>query len=61
MTLFETALLVVLIYICVFGIVNRICKCIEQAAMAKVLGAATVNMSPEQLREITSQTINKKK
>lgn len=61
MTLFETALLVVLIYICVFGIVNRICKCIEQAAMAKALGAATVNMSPEQLREITSQTINKKK
>ena len=31
----QTALIIVIIYICVYGVVNRICKCIEYCSFAK--------------------------
>ena len=34
----QTALIIVIIYICVYGVVNRICKCIEYCSMAKSYG-----------------------
>ena len=40
MSSFEIGLLVVVSYICVFSIVNRICTCIENCAMAKAHGKA---------------------
>ncbi len=35
MSSFDITLLVIVIYLAVYGIVNRICKCIEQFAYAK--------------------------
>lgn len=35
MTSFEIGVLAVILYICVYGIVNRICKCIEQVTANK--------------------------
>ena len=35
MSSFEITLLVIVIYLAVYGIVNRICNCIEQFAYAK--------------------------
>ena len=34
----QTALIIVIIYICVYGVVNRICKCIEYCSLAKSYG-----------------------
>ena len=42
MTLFQVALFIVLIYICIFGIVNRICKCVEHCATSKSYGQIAV-------------------
>ena len=38
MSVFEIAILVVMGYVAVFGIVNRICGCIEQCAAARHSG-----------------------
>ena len=35
MTSFEIGVLAVILYICVYGIINRICKCIEQVTANK--------------------------
>lgn len=35
MTSFEIGVLAVILYICVYGIINRICKCIEQVTAYK--------------------------
>ena len=35
MSLFEIVLLIVIGYICVFTIIDRICKCVEQCAVGK--------------------------
>lgn len=32
----QLTLLIIMIYICVYGIVNRICKCIEYCSVGKV-------------------------
>ena len=37
MTSFEIGILVFLTYICMYGLVNRICKCIETCAMSKMV------------------------
>lgn len=35
MSSFEIGVLAVILYICVYGIINRICKCIEQVTANK--------------------------
>lgn len=34
MSLFEVAIIIVIIYLCVYSIVDRICKCVEQKRVA---------------------------
>ena len=31
----QIGLLIVLTYVCVYGVINRICKCIENCSMSK--------------------------
>ena len=38
MTIFQYTLLIVVIFICVYTLVDRICKCIEHCATAKAYG-----------------------
>lgn len=40
-------ILIVLTYICVFGLVNRICKCVEHCATAKSFEKALTNKKAE--------------
>lgn len=35
MTVFETGLLVLLVFTCVYIVIDRVCKCIEQGRMAR--------------------------
>lgn len=35
MTSFEIGLIIVVIYICLYGLVNRICKCVEACMLGK--------------------------
>ena len=38
MELFKIAIFVVIVFICTFTIIDRICKCFEQCAMSKAYG-----------------------
>lgn len=38
MTLFQQVLLVLILFICVYTLIDRICKCIEHCAIAKAFG-----------------------
>lgn len=38
MTIFQYTLLIVVIFICVYTLVDRICKCVEHCATAKAYG-----------------------
>lgn len=35
MASWEIGLLITIVYVCVYGVVNRICKCVETCAAAK--------------------------
>lgn len=51
---FELALLIILVYLCVWGIINRICRCIETTAIAKAYGgylSTDVNVKAETFGE----------
>lgn len=38
MTLFQQVLLVLILFICVYTLIDRICKCVEHCATAKAFG-----------------------
>lgn len=38
MTLFQHVLLVLILFICVYTLIDRICKCVEHCATAKAFG-----------------------
>ena len=42
MSSFEIGLLSILIFFCVFTIINRICTCIENCAKAKAIGKMAI-------------------
>lgn len=51
MSSFEIGLLVVVSYICVFSIVNRICTCIENCVRAKAYGISISTNTPGSMKE----------
>lgn len=48
MSTFDISLLVIIIYIAIYGIVNRVCKCIEKFAYAKCYEMAKKEIGNEQ-------------
>lgn len=48
MNLFTLALFIVLVYLCIYSIVNRICECVEKTAMAKSYGEYMKNVNDNQ-------------
>lgn len=55
MTSFEIGILVFLIYLCVYSLINRICKCIESCAMSKMVGQ---NFDGESLINLVKKVTN---
>lgn len=43
LTALQLALFIVMIYICIYSIVNRICKCFEHCSTAKSYGTVAIN------------------
>ena len=54
MSSFEIALLIMIVYIAIYGIVNRICKCVEKFAYAKCYDMAKKEIDNEQSGTTTS-------
>lgn len=51
MTSFEISILILITYICVYSTVHRVCKCIENCALSKMLS----DKSADDLLEVLSR------
>lgn len=51
MTVFQIALLIVLLYLCVYSIVNRICKCKETVTMTNAFSESKAYVNNDNPKE----------
>lgn len=56
MTSIEIGLVIFLAYLCLYGLVSRVCKCIESCALSKMFGSKVDSDTLQQtLKEITHE------
>lgn len=55
MTAFQQALLIVILFICAYTLIDRICKCIEQCATAKAYSKIRENGVLTSLEKVQEQ------
>lgn len=51
MEYFQTACLIIVIYLCTYGIINRVCNCIEKCSANKAI-SKTANKADLQLNKV---------